>query len=291
MSSLETLEIAGVPLLLRSPAKRDRHAPLILFWHGFGSPNGEADIAETFPLERINAWKVYLGLPLFGQRSAGVEDLMRRQMEDYVLQLLLPVLEQAVQELPNVVNGLRSHCDLDSNSPLGLFGFSAGGLAVLLTLTESQLPIQVAVLAGVTKDLASAVATYERFTRSAYETLKEQYPALKPEYTWSEKSLAAKIRLDFVTRSQEIASKEPLPAILFVHGRHDEAFDVGDVEMLHDSLKMEYQKIKHPERLSIQVFEHLKHAVDLGANSSPEQRAEIVEMEKSVSNWFDRYLL
>jgi hypothetical protein len=50
MSSLETLEIAGVPLLLRSPANLDRHAPLILFWHGFGSPNGKADIAKTFPL-------------------------------------------------------------------------------------------------------------------------------------------------------------------------------------------------------------------------------------------------
>jgi predicted esterase len=154
MSSLETLEIAGVPLLLRLPANLDRHAPLILFWHGFGSPNGKADIAKTFPLEQLNAWKAYLGLPLFGQRSAGVEDLMRRQMEDYVLQLLLPVLEQAVRELPNVVDGLRSHCHLDNNNPLGLFGFSAGGLAALLTIVESQLPIQAVVLAGVTKDLA-----------------------------------------------------------------------------------------------------------------------------------------
>lgn len=290
MSSLETLEIAGVPLLLRLPANLDRHAPLILFWHGFGSPNGEADIAKTFPLEPLNAWKAYLGLPLFGQRSAGVEDLMRRQMEDYVLQLLLPVLEQAVRELPNVVDGLRSHCHLDNNNPLGLFGFSAGGLAALLTIVESQLPIQAVVLAGVTKDLTAAVATYEQFTRSAYETLKEQYPSLKPDYTWSEKSLAAKVRLDFVTRSQEIARRKPLPAILFVHGRQDEAFDVGDVEILNDSLKREYQQINHSERLSMQVFEHLRHAVDLGANSASEQRAEIVEMEKLVSHWFERYL-
>jgi hypothetical protein len=30
--------------------------------------------------------------------------------------------------------------------------------------------------------------------------------------------------------------------------------------------------------------------VDSGANSVPEQRAEIVEMEKSIANWFGRYL-
>ncbi|MBE9170408.1 hypothetical protein IQ238_23770 [Pleurocapsales cyanobacterium LEGE 06147] len=226
MSSLEKLEVAGVPLLLRSPNNPNRHTPLILFWHGFGSPNCEADIAEAFRLEQLEVWKAYLGLPLFGQRSVGAEDLMRRQFEDYVLQLLLPVIDQAMQELPSVVAGLRSHCDLDSNSPLGLFGFSAGGLAALLTLTESQLPIQAAVLAGVTKDLSAAVTTYEKFTKSAYETLKEQYPGLKPEYTWSEESQAAKTRLDFVTRSKEIAQREPLPAILLMHGVQDEAFDI-----------------------------------------------------------------
>jgi dienelactone hydrolase len=121
----------------------------------------------VLPLEGVQAWKAYLGLPLFGQRSPGVEELMHRQMEDYVLQLLLPVMEQAIQELPRVIDGLRSHCNLDSDTNLGLFGFSAGGLAALLTLAESDLRIQVAVLAGVTKDLSSVVATYERFTQSS----------------------------------------------------------------------------------------------------------------------------
>jgi hypothetical protein len=151
MSNLERLEVAGVPLLLRSPDNPNRQTPLILFWHGFGSPNCEADVAEAFPLEQVEAWKAYLGLPLFGQRSGGAEDLMRRQFEDYVLQLLLPVIDQAIRELPSVVEGLRSQCELDNNSPLGLFGFSAGGLATLLTLTESQLPIQLRSCTNVNK--------------------------------------------------------------------------------------------------------------------------------------------
>jgi dienelactone hydrolase len=290
MFNLEQLEIAGVPLLLQSPTNPNRQTPLISFWHGFGSPHGEADVAEAFPLEQVEAWKAYLGLPLFGQRSAGAEDLMRRQFGDYVLQLLLPVIDQAGRELPGVVEGLRSHCNLDPNSPLGLFGFSAGGLAALLTLIESQLPIQAAVLAGVTKDLAAAVATYETFTKAAYDMLKEQFPALKPEYSWSGESEAAKIRLDFVTRSQEIVQREPLPAILFVHGAQDEAFALQDVEVLYNTLKVQYEQVHHPERLAMQVFPHLKHAIDLAANESPEQRADLVEMEKETAEWFKHYL-
>lgn len=290
MPSLETLEIAGVPLLLRPPANRDRHTPLVLLWHGFGSPNCEADVAEALPLEHVEAWKAYLGLPLFGQRSVGVEDLMRRQMEDYVLQLLLPVVEQAVQELPKVVKGLRSHCDLASNSPLGLFGFSAGGLAALLTLAESHLPIQAVVLAGVTKDLSAAVATYERFTQSSYEMLKEQYPRLKPEYEWSEESEVVRTRLDFVAHSKGIAQRDPLPAILFVHGAQDEAFNLDDVETLHDALKTQYQQINHPEKLSMMVFQHLRHAIDLASNSLPEQQADIVGRERVIADWFKQYL-
>jgi dienelactone hydrolase len=290
MSSLEKLKVAGVPLLLGSPNNPNRHTPLILFWHGFGSPSCEADIAEAFPLEQLEVCKAYLGLPLFGQRSIGAKDLMRRQFDDYVLQLLLPVIDRAMQELPSVVEGLRSHCDLDSNSPLGLFGFSAGGLAALLTLTESQLPIQATVLVGVTKDLPSAVETYEKFTRSNYEMLKAQYPELKPEYIWSEESQAVKTRLDFVTLSKKIAQREPIPAILVMHSVRDEAFDLQDAEILYNALKAQYEQSNHVEKISMKVFQHLKHAIDLAANSSPEQRADIFEMEKDTAEWFEQYL-
>ncbi len=81
MPSSETLELSGVPVLLHSPANRDRPAPLILLWHGFGIPNSEAALADAFPLEQVDAWKAYLGLPLFGQRFPGTEEIMRRQNE------------------------------------------------------------------------------------------------------------------------------------------------------------------------------------------------------------------
>jgi hypothetical protein len=74
---------------------------------------------------------------------------------------------------------------------------------------------------------------------------------LKPKYTWSEASQAARIRLDFVTRSKEIAQRRPVPGILLVHGVQDEAFDLQDVEVLYDAIKAQYEQAGHPERISI----------------------------------------
>jgi hypothetical protein len=91
-------------------------------------------------------------------------------------------------------------------------------------------------------------------------------------------------------RSEEIAQREPLPAILFVHGVQDEAFNIQDVEVLYNALKVQYEQVHHPERLSIKVFQNLKHAIDLAANSLPSQRADIVEMEKDTAVWFKQFL-
>lgn len=113
---------------------------------------------------------------------------------------------------------------------------------------------------------------------------------MRPEYTWPEESQAAKTRLDFVTRSKEIAQREPLPAILLVHGVQDEAFDLQDAEVLHNALQIQYEQVHHPEQLSTKTFQHLRHAIDLTANALPDQRADLVEMEKDVASWFKRYL-
>ncbi|PSO67611.1 MAG: hypothetical protein BRC42_15540 [Cyanobacteria bacterium QS_1_48_34] len=62
-----------------------------------------------------------------------------------------------------------------------MFGFSAGGFAALLALLERKISIAAAVLARITKDLVSAVDTFERGMKEYYPTLKNQYPWVKPE--------------------------------------------------------------------------------------------------------------
>lgn len=293
MANTESLELAGVPVVVRPPANLSLPAPLIVLWHGFGTPNSEEQLAEVLPLEAVQAWKAYLGLPLFGKRlpEGGMEEIMRRQLEDYVLQLLLPVMQQAMQELPNVVRALRARLDINDQAGIGLFGFSAGGLAALLTLVESPLPIRTIVLAGVTKDLASAVDTYERATRQYYPTLKEQFPWLEERYHWTKASEAAKQRLDFVARASEIAQRRPIPAVLFVHATQDEAFAVSDIEKLYAALETYYEQANQAERLSMKTFEHLKHHLDLeAANNSPDLQQDMTELQQVVATWFSQHV-
>jgi len=296
MSNLESFEVAGVPIVVRPPANPLSSAPLIVLWHGFGVPNSPEMLAEVLPLNEVQAWKAYLGLPLFGRRlpPGGLDEIMRRQMEDYVLQLLLPSIEPAMQELPNVVQALQTQFGINEKAGIGLFGFSAGGLAALLTSVESPLPITAMVLAGVTKDLVSAVGTYERATRQYYPILKEQFPDMKEQdiaYHWSEASEAAKQRLDFVARASEIARAHPLPAILFVHGLHDEAFAVSDVEDLKATLTPYYSQAYHPERLCLQIYQHLGHQLDLdAAKQSPDLKQDLADLQQAVATWFSQHL-
>jgi predicted esterase len=293
MSSLESLELAGVPVLVRPPANPSLSAPLIVLWHGAGIPGSEENLAETLPLEQVQAWKAYLGLPLFGKRLpvGGTDEIMRRQLEDYVLRALLPTIEPAMQELPNVVRALQARFGINDQEGIGVFGWSVGGLTALLTLVESSLPIKIAVLASVTKDLAVAVDNYERHVQNAYPTLKEQYPWVEQRYHWTEESEVAKQRLDFVARASEITQRQPMPAVLFVHGSQDEIFPVSKVKELYATLAPYYQRTNQVKRLSLKTFDHLKHNLDLeAAKNSPDMQQDIAELQQIVTTWFNQHL-
>ncbi len=289
MSNKEFLELAGVPVIVHPPANPSLPAPLIVLWHGFGIPNSEELLAEVLPLEEVQAWKAYLGLPSFGKRlpAGGIDEIERRQMEDYVLKLLLPTTEQAMQELPSVVEALQTRFPIDNKQGIGLFGFSAGGLTALLTLLESPVPIKTVVLAGVTKDLVSAVDAFERWMKQYYPNLKEE----QIKYRWSEASEAAKKRLDFVARASEIIERQPIPAILFLHGSQDEIFPVNQIEELDKTIAPHYQKVNQSERLSLKTFENLGHQLDLeAAKNSPELQQDIAELQQFVTAWFSQNL-
>jgi hypothetical protein len=156
---------------------------------------------------------------------------------------------------------------------------------------ESSLPIKVAVLAGVTKDLTVAVDNYERIVQGAYSTLKEQYPWVEERYRWTEESEVAKQRLDFVSHASEITQRQPMPAVLFVHGLQDDIFPVSKVEELYATLAAYYERTNQEKRLSIQTFEHLKHNIDLeAAKNSPEMQQDIAKLQRVVAEWFSQYL-
>lgn len=293
MSSLESLELAGVPVLVRPPVNPSLSAPLIVLWHGAGIPGNEEMLAQILPLEEVQAWKAYLGLPLFGKRLpvGGTDEMTRRQLKDYVLQALLPTVEQAMQELPDVVRALQARFSIDDKEGIGLFGFSVGGIAALLTLLESSLPITTAVLAGVTKDLVSVVNNYERIVQGAYSTLKEQYPWVEKCYRWSAESEVAKQRLDFLSRASNLQRHQPMPALLFIHGSQDEIFPVSEVKELYAAVAVYYEQAAQSKRLSMRTFEHLEHNIDRETvNNSLAMQQDIAELQRIVAAWFRQHL-
>jgi predicted esterase len=298
MSNKEFLELAGVPVIVHPPPNPSLPAPLIILWHGFGIPNSEESLAPVLPLEEVQAWKAYLGLPPAGKRlpEGGIDEIERRYMEDYVLKLLLPTSEQAMQELPSVVEALQAKFSINSKEGIGLFGFSAGGLTALLTLLESPIPIKTIVLAGVTKDLVSVVNAFERWMKQYYPNLTEE----QIRYRWSEASEAAKKRLDFVARASEIVKRQPIPAMLFVHGEQDNIFPLNQVEELYTAISEakrqrrnapHYDSANQSERLCLQTFAHLGHQIDLeAAKNSPELQQDIAELQQIVAAWFSQHL-
>lgn len=130
----------GEVFVLLRPARHDS-APIVVLYHGFGPPNSPQDMAQAFPLDTVEANLAYVGLPLFGERSppGGLDEVMDRQARDYLRQLLIPVVDQAADELPTIVTEIAERTCAKANTP-ALLGFSAGGVIVAAALIRAQVP-------------------------------------------------------------------------------------------------------------------------------------------------------
>jgi predicted esterase len=53
MPNLESLELAGVPVVVRPHTHPSPRAPLIVLWHGFGVPNSSEMLAKVLPLSEV----------------------------------------------------------------------------------------------------------------------------------------------------------------------------------------------------------------------------------------------
>lgn len=144
-------------------------------------PASPHELAELLPLPALPAWKAYVGLPLLGERlpTGGSEELLLRQTDDYVLRLLLPVVDQALQEFPTVVTALSDRYPIKLWPGIGVAGFSAGALVAMLALLEAPIDVTTALLLGAPRNLASAVSAYEA-------TLPKLLPRLQERYPWAQ---------------------------------------------------------------------------------------------------------
>ena len=234
---------AGVPFVARPPLHDPVGAPLVVVLHLMDAPRTEVAMASALPMEKVAAWRVYLGLPMTGSRlpPGGVDEVMRLGYEDALMNLIAPVPEQAAAELPAAVGALRDELPVDGG-PIGLVGGSAGGAAVLLALAEGPLPVFGAALVNAAVRATDVIAAGER--------------VFGVSYRWTHAGRRVADRLDFVSRAREIASGDPQPDLLLVNGEDDDPAFPASADALYRALLPYYSSLDRVTKVRIPGLGH-----------------------------------
>lgn len=261
-----TTTLGATPALIRVPNRVTK--PPIVLWHGFGPPDSERALMDALPLDDIPAVKVYLGLPMFGTRALAEGELVRRQKQDLGALVFEPVVMGGAKELSAVVRALEQRGCMRTGAAIGLFGFSAGGAAVLYALAERDVRIGAAVTLNASTGLTASVEAFERVTKGSYQ--------------WTDATRRLAHRSDAVSRSTDIAAGAPPPALLIVHGAEDAMLTPSGAVRLHEALQPLYTKSNAPQRLQLAVMPGLAHAwIDTG---------NVEALRSSIAAWFHTYL-
>jgi predicted esterase len=261
-----TTTLGATPALIRVPNRVTK--PPIILWHGFGPPDSERALMDALPLDDIPAVKVYLGLPMFGTRALAEGELVRRQKQDLGALVFEPVVMGGAKELSAVVRALEQRGCMRTGAAIGLFGFSAGGAAVLYALAERDVRIGAAVTLNASTGLTASVEAFERVTKGSYQ--------------WTDATRRLAHRSDAVSRSTDIAAGAPPPALLIVHGAEDAMLTPSGAVRLHEALQPLYTKSNAPQRLQLAVMPGLAHAwIDTG---------NVEALRSSIAAWFHTYL-
>lgn len=258
--------LAEVPVLLRIPPQIG--APPIVLWHGFGAPASAAALLQALPLDNVPSIKVYPDLPLFGQRlpDGGAAELARRQSTDFARQLFAPAVLGAVDELPRLVADLVARGCLQQGEAIALFGFSAGGAAVLTALAERPVAVRAAVVLNASTGLRASVAAYEHATGKAFD--------------WTASALQVAKRSDGLARHAAMAQGDPAPALLILHGADDPVLGPQVAEQLYAALRPDYRRQQQETRLKLRLLNGLGH----GWTEAPQA----ARVQDAVTAWFNR---
>jgi pimeloyl-ACP methyl ester carboxylesterase len=241
----------------------------VVAWHLMDSPRTEAAFAAAVPLDGLDAWRIYFGLPLSGARlpEGGYPELQRLAMQDPVLNVNQPVGAGAVEEFPAAFAEVREQLGIQDR-PIGVMGGSMGGLVAQLAIAEGGAEVRAAVLINPVVRL-----------RDTIDGLSAVYGLT---YPWPAPAAAFAERGDFVTRAEELADA----AVLVITGEKD----------FEDAiLKPVGTYVAELRRLGItvdrQVIPGMAHAVadEPGVEPAP-QTPQAVQVDRLAASWFARYL-
>ncbi len=255
---------AGVPFLAVPPASGAASAPTVIGWHLMDPPRTETAFAAALPLDGLDAWRIYLGLPMCGSRqpAGGFDELMRLGHEDAVVNVFGPIVTRAAAEFPEALDDLRTQLSL-APGPIGVFGGSLGSAVAQLVVAESGVAIDAAVLISPVARLADVVGVNER--------------RFGVSYAWSDTSREIAQRLDFVARADELKG----PEVLLVVGE-------GDDEVGFREPAAALRIALGAELVTVSGMEHAL-AEEPGTEPAPQIPA-AAEVDRLVVGWFaDRH--
>ncbi|MGK5680641.1 alpha/beta hydrolase family protein [Actinoplanes sp. URMC 104] len=259
---------AGVPYVAVPPAAGARpDAPVVVAYHLLDAPRTEVAFASALPLDGLDAWRLYLGLPLSGSRlpADGLEPLLTG---DAVLKVHEPVAVGAAEELPEAYAVIRARLGLADGVPAGVLGGSMGAVAAQLVAAEKLLDVRAAVLVSPVVRLREAINGI--------------VAAHGMTYPWSPASDRVAQRLDFVARAADLDGV----AIRYVTGADDQhdAF-VAPVEQAVAELSRRGATVDH------HVVPHMAHALaeEPGTGAAP-QTPHAATVDRLAVEWFRRHL-
>jgi pimeloyl-ACP methyl ester carboxylesterase len=257
---------AGVPFTALPPAgPLTGPVPLVIAWHLLDAPCTDAAFAAALPLNDLPAWRVYLGLPMCGRRSApnGQQAIVELAREDIVLRYIENLVRTAAGEFPAALAELRARFDI-ADGPIAVVGGSMGGAVASLVLAEGPVPIRAAALINAAIRASSVAEVVEQ--------------GMGIPYTWTDAARQAADRLDFVARAEDIAAGGA--SVLVVSGELDHPPLRADAIDLAAALGTEL--------LSVPGLDH-PLAERPGVEPAPQiPNAKLVD--RAVTLWFERHL-
>ncbi len=218
----------GVPYVLRAPRGRNAQAPLVVGWHLLDPPRTEGAFAAALPLDGLDAWKLYLGLPMSGTRmpAGGPDALFGMLAEDAPGLVHGPIHAQAVAEAPATIAEVRDTAGIADGVAVGLMGGSMGGAIVAELLATRAITAQAAVLANPLLDLRTMIDAVS--------------PAFGG-YSWTARGATAAARIDYVGRAHEVAAAGA--AIRVISGRADEPWFIASTDAFAAAAGADLQRV------------------------------------------------
>jgi pimeloyl-ACP methyl ester carboxylesterase len=259
-------EAAGVPFVILPPRSRRDESPTVIIWHMHDPPRSETAMAAALPLQGLDAWRVYLGVPLSGTRlpPGGLDAFFALGFQDAVLKLYGPAVRQAVDEFPGAFAWLRGEYGL-AEGRVAVVGASIGAMIALDVLASSDLSVSAVALISPALRLESVVAANERL--------------FGVTYPWSDDARAVAAELDFVERAPELAERWG-PTLLVVGAEDDKEGIAVPAAELAAALVGERRET------TVVRIPHMAHAIadEPGLDPAP-QTAVAAAVDEAVSAW------